>query len=233
MGYFAHSVHQENFTDFDTCQRSLGTCLCSFQFGALKWSVVDLQTERVLISFRALRCRLRYAQVQIYIGACRRTHTKKNGVYLSIPWSKQVHQLIKTFHLKITRSVSTFSCNFGQQLPVICAWLEVRHGLSTIAFDCSLVISPEFCSEKKREKNRVGTQPLGNQKTREKTLFFFASNGESKMNNLAASTSLSNSPRYMYLHPSMVFQPMRTLEFPIHLPFFSLLLFLLLKQPLS
>jgi hypothetical protein len=40
------------------------------------------------------------------------------------------------------------------------------------------------------------------------------------MNNLAASTSLSNSPRYMYLHPSMVFQPMRTLEFPIHLPFF-------------
>ena len=42
---------------------------------------------------------------------------------------------------------------------------------------------------------------------------------ESKMNNLAASTSLSNSPRYMYLHPSTAFPPVRTEEFPSHFPF--------------
>jgi hypothetical protein len=29
------------------------------------------------------------------------------------------------------------------------------------------------------------------------------------MKNLAASTSLSNSPRYMYLHPSTAFPPVR------------------------
>jgi len=79
--------------------------LCSFQLGALKGSMGELQTEGVLISFRTLGCRLRYAQVQINIS-------------------------------------TRFSSNFGQQLPVICARLEVRHGLSTIAFDRGLVISP-------------------------------------------------------------------------------------------
>jgi hypothetical protein len=44
----------------------------------------------------------------------------------------------------------------------------------------------------------------------------FLSMAESKLRNLAASTSLSNSPRYMYLHPSMAFE-----ELPIHCPQFS------------
>jgi hypothetical protein len=98
--------------------------------------MVDLQTEGVLISFRTLRCRLRYAQVQINIS-------------------------------------TRFSSNLGQQLPVICAWLEVRHGLSTITFDRGLVISPEFCNGKKRNKRGESSRYSTLWKSKDKVKKYF------------------------------------------------------------
>jgi hypothetical protein len=110
-----------------------------------------------------------------------------------------------------------FGSSFSEQLPLIGAGLEVGDGFSTVAFDRRLVVSPDFPEQEKgRRENKekeigVGTLWWMEEKI-ETTLFFIVHQwGESKLRNLAASTSLSNSPRYMYLHPSMAFE-----ELPIH-----------------
>jgi hypothetical protein len=107
------------------------------------------------------------------------------------------------------------SSNFSEQLPLICARLEVGHGFSTVAFDRRLVVSPDFAEQEKEEEKQEKRfeSVLWWMEKKERT---FLSMAESKLRNLAASTSLSNSPRYMYLHPSMAFE-----ELPIHCPQFS------------
>ena len=134
---------------------------------------------------------------------------KKNRVY-SITRFKQVHQLItlsedyeKSFYLQ-------FQLRIAAPRHMCLARSSSRplyHCILSRPCHKPWILQPK--EEKQKRRIESVLNPLEIKRQGKKNIFW-ASMAESKMNNLAASTSLSNSPRYMYLHPSMAFQPMRT-----------------------
>ena len=95
-------------------------------------------------------------------------------------------------------------CRF--HFSFISTWLKVGHCFPSVAFDSCLVISPDF--QKIKREIRVGWSLMsliihGKKFSAGRMQFMYHQD-------LAASTSLSNSPRYIYLHESIAISITKT-----------------------
>lgn len=114
----------------------------------------------------------------------------------------------------LINKLNTFAIIFSDHFSFISARLKVSNSLSAVALYCRFVISPIFETQKKAKKEiQVGKAPFKNFKI--KIRIKNCLQNQCSVHNLAASTSLSNSPRYMYLHHTIMFSVGKRLVLPI------------------